>query len=155
LERLAERRYPFETGGILLGIRRGRHVQVVDVIEVPDPTATHSSYVLHAEPRERVLALYLRDVPANSMIGYVGDWHSHPADVEASGVDRAQLRRDAQTATDTLAMIVMVKTARGWRSDGLLMSHSGQVKDVRTTVTQPSASSGKGQPSGGGKDGST
>jgi integrative and conjugative element protein (TIGR02256 family) len=157
LERHAERRHPTETGGILLGFRDGRDVHIQDVLEVPDPEATYRSYKLRWRPREKILRHYLTDLPADSVLGYVGDWHTHPADCEPSAIDRSQFIVDSQTMSDTLAMLVMVRTSQAWRPDGLIAASPGRVYKVQpeSSSSQSRGSSGKGQPAGGGKDGST
>jgi integrative and conjugative element protein (TIGR02256 family) len=155
LKRLGQQRHPIETGGILIGFRDGVHVRVKDALEVHDPTAPHTSYTLRAKPRETALTRYLQSLPPNSLMGYVGDWHTHPADAEPSGTDRSQFLRDSFKAADILAMIVMIKTANGWRPEGLLASSPGRVQTVRLKVIQPKGSSGKGHAAGAGKDGST
>lgn len=118
--RLADASPSREVGGVLFGFRIGRNVHVEDLIQVVDPTATGSRFVLRAEPREEAIRVYRAARPTNSIIGYVGTWHSHPADVDPSTTDRRTFRRELRAAKDRLAMLVVVATSQGWEPRALI-----------------------------------
>jgi proteasome lid subunit RPN8/RPN11 len=82
---------PNETGGILLGYRTLDGVRVTGAIEVPDRRATGTSYRRSHRHASRKLATALALEPAGSPVGYVGEWHSHPAPQPPSAPDLTAL----------------------------------------------------------------
>lgn len=86
------RHLPLETGGFLLGLRRGDHIEITDVTtqgsaDIAGPMSFERADLSHAriaqaawESRGRVTAI-------------VGDWHSHPSGRPVpSGIDRKAWR---------------------------------------------------------------
>lgn len=105
---------PLETGGILLGCRTRHAVVVAGVAEVPDHAATTTSYTLRTAQAQAVLDDVRRFFPVASPVGYIGDWHSHPANSPPSPTDRrshATLNRHYRKA---MAGLVAVHTSAGW-----------------------------------------
>lgn len=90
----AQAKHPIETGGLLLGWWEGEDVSVVDAIEVPDEKATHMSWIRREKPAQVALDHALAD--RSDKAGYVGDWHTHPAVIGASGTDLSSLRRSSR-----------------------------------------------------------
>jgi len=87
-----ERRLPLETGGFLLGLRRGHHIEITDVtVQGPHDIAGPVSF-------ERVDASHTRTALAawenrGQSTAIVGDWHSHPSGSPTpSGLDRKAWR---------------------------------------------------------------
>lgn len=99
---------------MLFGARAGEDVHVVDVVQVQDAAATRRRFVLRKELREASIARYLAELPCGSPVGYVGTWHSHPADRGPSYVDRRTFRRQVRAAPDTIAMLVVASAETGW-----------------------------------------
>lgn len=68
---------PNETGGFLIGTRRGPHIEVTDLTtQGPDDRATPTTFArLCASHRERIHSHWRRSGALETM---VGDWHSHP-----------------------------------------------------------------------------
>jgi integrative and conjugative element protein (TIGR02256 family) len=89
---IASNAMPRETGGLLLGWWNGHNVVIEDSTEVVDLKATSSSWVRHEHEAQERLDTALAESSA-SPIGYVGDWHSHPAVQGASTTDLASLRQ--------------------------------------------------------------
>lgn len=88
----AEHAAPKETGGLLLGWWDRNRIVIEDITEVADAGATTNSWVRHEDLAQKSL----RDILATStsgLLGYVGDWHSHPANCGASGPDIHALKR--------------------------------------------------------------
>lgn len=52
-------------------------------------------------------ALEAARADASPYVGYVGDWHSHPANVAASSRDIKQLREDSRDYNEALALVVV------------------------------------------------
>lgn len=86
---------PQETGGILLGWRTPTTVHVERAVEVVDDQATSTTYERDHERSEAALAAALKDEPAGSPVGYVGEWHTHPGACGPSAMDRGALGRIA------------------------------------------------------------
>ena len=85
---------PRETGGLLLGwwdTRDAAEVIIVrHAIEVPDRRATPTSWIRRPRAAQAELSRALADL-SHPLLGYVGDWHSHPEAYTTSGRDRASL----------------------------------------------------------------
>lgn len=75
----AERAYPLETGGVLVGYWTSRFDQVVITNATgPGPRARHlrDSFVPDADYHEREIARYYEQ--SGQLHTYLGDWHTHP-----------------------------------------------------------------------------
>lgn len=81
----ADRAHPLETGGVLAGVAgpNGRR-WITHAVEIPGATASSNHYSLPSGSRQGAIDK-LREV--DSRLGYVGDWHSHPAHVGPSSTD--------------------------------------------------------------------
>lgn len=86
----AARAHPYETGGILIGVHLGEHPWVTVIVEIPTNERDRSHYRI---PAGTTQAAVLRARAADSRLGYLGDWHSHPHDVGPSLTDLASLAR--------------------------------------------------------------
>src|SRR5438309_6929742 len=75
---------PFETGGILLGILGDGKPWIVRAIEIPSGAPAPQAYELPAGVTQCAVREARIEDPR---LGYLGDWHSHPADSAASGID--------------------------------------------------------------------
>lgn len=103
--RAGEAALPKETGGILVGFRTGHGIIVTRSATVVDPASSGHHYQLHDEQAQHALDdLRLTGAP---LLGYVGDWHTHPADQPPSPIDLASLKQAARTSGDLLAQIVL------------------------------------------------
>jgi proteasome lid subunit RPN8/RPN11 len=108
-EQAAASRIPRETGGILIGFRAADDVYVADVLEVADDQSTGCRFVLREDSREEALARYRHEAPPECPFGYVGGWHSHPAQALASSRDMKTLHQEAKTAQDLVAMMILMR----------------------------------------------
>lgn len=100
-----------ETGGVLLGWRHDRGVYVHDALVVPDSHAKHTSYRRRHKPASDVLATALSGLADGSPIGYVGEWHSHPAPTGPSWVDRFEMRRISRRTSGAVGLLVCMYDA--------------------------------------------
>lgn len=96
-----------ETGGLLLGWRTSDgEVHVTDMVEVPDPRARHTAYRRRHARAQAALGEALASEPTQSPVGYVGEWHTHPAPVGPSWVDHRAIRRISKKSPETVALVV-------------------------------------------------
>ena len=112
--REAQRAYPLETGGLLLGWTTGPGAVVISRVIGPGPRANHraTSFTPDAAWQERQLADAYEQ--AGRRLQYLGDWHSHPrGTIRLSGTDRATLRLIAHHPDARAAHPVMAVLAGG------------------------------------------
>lgn len=93
----AERTFPRETGGVLLGYADATNTKLVVTASVgPGPHARHSRWAFvpdHTYHEEQVAKLY---AASGRVWTYLGDWHSHPdGPLRMSSTDRRTLARIA------------------------------------------------------------
>lgn len=98
---------PKETGGILLGWRELDAVVVTRLVEVVDPDAGSATYTRNRAAAETALQRALATVPSRDLVGYVGEWHVHPAVQGPSWQDRRELRAVARASPHAVALIVL------------------------------------------------
>jgi integrative and conjugative element protein (TIGR02256 family) len=100
-----------ETGGILVGVWADGCPWVTHACEVRSPDTGPAHYVLPAGATRSLVKQMQR---ADSRLGYLGDWHTHPMDGAASGVDRQTVRRLTRTAgSDAREVVLLVFRRRG------------------------------------------
>lgn len=98
---------PRETGGVLLGWWDDDMVVVRHAIEVPDKAASRFSWNRRPRATRKALdaALAALDHP---LLGYVGDWHCHPASCGASSQDEASVAKTSRSYKRPLALLVQL-----------------------------------------------
>lgn len=92
--RVAMAARPNETGGVLIGVEARGRPWIVDAPEVASTDSSPIRYALDGTSRQAVVDEARR---TDERVGYVGEWHSHPADVAPSRLD---LRSLGRLATD-------------------------------------------------------
>ncbi|WP_162251543.1 MULTISPECIES: Mov34/MPN/PAD-1 family protein [unclassified Nocardioides] len=103
---------PRETGGILVGWYDGDTVVVTDVLPVLDKRAGGHHYSRNHKRAQRVLNQH-RKQTADKNVGYVGEWHSHPAPHPPSRVDLDSLAELTEVTDQTVALVVFAVNADG------------------------------------------
>jgi hypothetical protein len=115
--RAAAAAHPRETGGVLVGVHtHGSRPWVTHAVELRSPKATGTFYEVPAGARRKAIARLRRRDPR---LGYVGEWHAHPADVPPSPVDMetiAQLASDRDAGCDRPLLLVARRTSAGTSS---------------------------------------
>ncbi|MCW2535954.1 MAG: hypothetical protein JWQ26_1653 [Modestobacter sp.] len=106
-----EESLPLETGGILLGFRAPGAIVITRALIVPDPRSSRHSYLLHGRRAQALMAAARTDAPA--VVGYVGEWHTHPADMPPSRTDQRALGAAARMAAGPVALVVPAYPASG------------------------------------------
>lgn len=101
-----QRFLPAETGGFLLGMRRGRHLEVTDMTEQkPLDSATRFSFERRDPAHARQIEGEWRQ--SNALVSVIGDWHTHPfGPGDASGTDRKAWRVLARTARQPIIGLI-------------------------------------------------
>ena len=98
---------PQETGGVLVGWREGSSIVVDHLLLVPNSTEAVGDYWRRHGEASDSLQEYL-DAAADSRLGYVGEWHSHPRPSGASATDIRSISAIVRETRSPVALIVMV-----------------------------------------------
>lgn len=101
-----EQHLPRETGGFLIGERRGPHIEVTGLTQQGNgDVATHHSFERNClSHREAIHQAWRRSDGTRSL---VGDWHSHPrGTADASSVDVAAWRTLARVSKRPVVGII-------------------------------------------------
>jgi integrative and conjugative element protein (TIGR02256 family) len=106
----AAQRLPVETGGILLGYREAANIVVTHALVVEGPGASRSRYVRDDVEANRILEEFLKQRSSDDVIGYVGEWHSHPAPSGPSPTDHAAMREIAKRSSGPVGLVVHIPT---------------------------------------------
>ena len=110
--RRRSKRLPDETGGFLIGVRRGAHIEVIAVTEQgPGDLATSTSFERSCPSRrERIRGAWRASDHYESLVGY---WHSHPiGSGDASTTDRSAWRTLARTSRQPVVGLIAVGAGR-------------------------------------------
>lgn len=133
---VAAAHHPDEAGGVLLGVLAERRPWVTEAIGVPSARPSCGYYELPAGAGHRVLARARR---ADSRLGYLGEWHSHPADVGPSQTDRrsmAALAVDAEAGCPRPVLILARRRGKGYRLDARQQTGS-RLHELRPIAAGP------------------
>lgn len=100
MEKIRMIHLPNETGGVILGYidQKLRHIYVVDVLNAPgDSKANLTGFTRGVQGLKTVLDDVNRRT--DSIVGYIGEWHSHPEYTSAypSSIDGALIKQLAET----------------------------------------------------------
>lgn len=126
METEADRTYPLETGGILVGYPTAQGPVVIDVIG-PGPNASfrRRRFVPDAAYQERQLAALYE--ASGRLHTYLGDWHTHPDGIAApSWLDRRTLHRIARSPSARAPepiMIILTGRPGCWKLGGFQLLH--------------------------------
>ncbi|MDO3175907.1 Mov34/MPN/PAD-1 family protein [Mycobacteroides abscessus] len=123
IQESAVRAAPAETGGILLGWWEAGTIVIDAAVEVVDDSATGNSWTRREAAAQNALDAALNEAK-NRDLGYVGDWHCHPAPVGASRTDLKSLSRSSVQYQNPLALLVRLpdSTVRVYAADhGILV----------------------------------
>jgi integrative and conjugative element protein (TIGR02256 family) len=105
----ADRCYPLETGGVLIGYRVEPDTVVVTASFGPGPASVHDRYSYRHDHEWEALEIASHyELSARSEI-YIGDWHTHPdaSSGDLSVTDRSSLRRVIKSREARLSRPVM------------------------------------------------
>jgi integrative and conjugative element protein (TIGR02256 family) len=78
LSREADRTYPRETGGVLIGYWSDAHTAVVTASIGPGPASVHNRYFYRHDHVWEASEIALHYERSGRSEVYIGDWHTHP-----------------------------------------------------------------------------
>lgn len=97
---------PHETGGILVGWHDHQTIVVTGMLPVTDKKAGRSHYVRNHARAQKVLNAH-RATCGDDRVGYVGEWHSHPAPQPPSHIDYNTIADITCETSQQVALIVL------------------------------------------------
>jgi len=148
----ATKAHPSETGGVLIGVLAdGRRPWITNAVELPSAKSSGTFYEVPAGARRRAVKRLRRHDPR---LGYLGEWHAHPADIPPSAIDAAtlgQLAADPDAGCERPVLLIARRTSGGYMLDGRQLSRkrlrplemlaSGPVPEARATSRLPPSAS--------------
>jgi integrative and conjugative element protein (TIGR02256 family) len=129
--------HPLETGGILVGVYADGEAWVTSVIEVATSERGQSHYRIPAGATQPVVRSARI---ADPRVGYLGDWHTHPADSPPSPTDLTSLRfiSYAHPRRPNPTMLVVRRTGQGYDLDARRIAGLNVVAcEIRVTGPLP------------------
>lgn len=105
----AERSHPIETGGILIGVKVGGRPCVTQVVEIASDDRSETHYRL---PGGQTKIHVLRARREDARVGYLGEWHSHPANRGPSSGDGVTMRALSYIFSSPFPLLVVVRRGR-------------------------------------------
>lgn len=119
LREIADRHYPFETGGMLLGYEAKNGEAVVNAVIGPGPKAKHSRFRFVPDAKYQQAELGKHFYKTGGRETYLGDWHTHPlGSCRLSVVDKWTLARIARTpssGTQHPVMAILCGSNADWK----------------------------------------
>jgi integrative and conjugative element protein (TIGR02256 family) len=118
--------HPNEAGGILIGVRADTKLWITHALEIPPATAGPTHYVLPAGVTHPLITCVRR---IDRRLGYVGEWHVHPADTGPSPTDRRTMAAVAVVSPSPVLAIARLSGSayhldvRLWRNGRLLLAN--------------------------------
>ncbi len=141
IDEAARRAAPLEAGGLLLGWWDNEIVIVRSAVEVVDPAASGTSWIRRENLAQRVLDRAIATL-GHPWMGYVGDWHSHPAGGGPSVQDLQSIRKASRAYPQPLLLIVHrcggfldIRAARRGRSQTAVEVTAGSGSVKRTALS--------------------
>lgn len=119
LREIADRHYPFETGGMLLGYEAKNGEAVVNAVIGPGPKAKHNRFRFVPDAKYQQAELEKHFYKTDGRETYLGDWHTHPlGNCRLSVVDKWTLARIARTpssGTQHPVMAILCGSNADWK----------------------------------------
>lgn len=134
LDRMAESSYGVcESGGILIGCRRGPHIEIVDMTSPQaGDSGAFASFVKEDPGHQRAATKAWRE--SGGLSSYIGEWHSHPlGDPHPSGTDRSTWRQVVRSQRQV--MVFVIAAPSGWAAF-LIRAHWMKTNMTRLTYLE-------------------
>jgi len=109
--------HPKETGGVLVGVRVHGRPWVTHALEIRSRDSGPAQYILDGDARQSAVD-EIREI--DWRIGYIGEWHSHPANTPPTSRDIrsiARLARDPEAECPHPVLVVVRCKAANWVLD--------------------------------------
>lgn len=100
MRREAERCYPCESGGVLLGYIDAGHTKRIEVLKQvgPGPDARHETHRFEPDGEWQARRIAAAYEGSGRIVTYLGDWHSHPrGGRKPSDLDRSTAAKIAES----------------------------------------------------------
>ncbi|WP_368832225.1 Mov34/MPN/PAD-1 family protein [Kocuria arenosa] len=119
IHRLATIAGEVETGGLLLGWWDADQIVARQAVEVLDPAATSTSWTRDSRRSQHILEKVLA-TEQHPWLGYIGDWHTHPAPCGPSPQDNHSICRASENYSHPLLLLVhrsdqMIEGRAAWQ----------------------------------------
>lgn len=124
---------PREIGGLLLGHYTKDGPRVIEAPIVPDPRATRIRHRRDAAAAGRLLDARVR-ADTSGLLGYLGEWHTHPLPFGPSGTDEHSALRLAADGRHDVALLVLALGAYGWIGHARKATPTGIVHNTHLRV---------------------
>jgi integrative and conjugative element protein (TIGR02256 family) len=134
----ADRAFPLETGGVLLGWRASTTEVVITNLVGPGPGAEHHRVWFRPDADWQQGQIDARYAQSGRTVTYLGDWHTHPSGSPVlSRKDLRTLRRISRHADARIGQPVMAVVAGGpeWRLAVRQLRRPGGRRTEPLTVT--------------------
>jgi hypothetical protein len=129
--------HPNETGGVLVGVHtHGSRPWVTHAAELRSPDATGTFYEVPVGARRKAVTRLRRRDPR---LGYLGEWHVHPADVAPSPIDTETITRlaaDPDAGYDRPLLLVARRTPTGYVLDARQLNRRN-LRELQIIATGP------------------
>ena len=82
-----------EAGGLLLGFRRGPHLEIIDITTPHPKDVSHGTFFYRCDPLHEKYANKMWS-KSKKTIDYLGEWHTHPEQTpNPSGLDVSEWKK--------------------------------------------------------------
>ena len=107
-----------ESGGILLGYRRGNHLHIV-AATTPQPDDQRMRFrFFRRDPYHQTVAISQWDVSGNTM-DYIGEWHTHPEpEPTPSSLDMSEWKKICCGRKKSMVFLIAGWTGAFWLGVG-------------------------------------
>ncbi|UXA13660.1 SAVED domain-containing protein [Mycobacterium sp. SMC-8] len=102
---------PLETGGVLLGYREDADIIVTHALVVDGKLPSVNRYVRDDVKANELLGAFREGRADDDPIGYIGEWHSHPASSGPSPTDVHAIRATAKSSDAAIALLVHIPSS--------------------------------------------
>src|SRR5712692_6444320 len=127
MQRAARDAVGLEAGGILLGVFTAGDPYITCALEIPSAVPSPHRYQVPAGVTQSLVACVQR---VDDRLGYLGEWHVHPANVPPSSVDMQTMTRLAQVLARegvTPVLVILCRTSdAAYTIDAARWAKSGQ-----------------------------
>lgn len=132
------KRLPAEAGGILLGYYENKNIVVTNALVVEGDSPSFTQYVRDDVKANALLRAFLDGRASDDPIGYVGEWHSHPAPRGPSRTDISAMHAIARASDRPIALLVHIPS-HSFQFSGLIVERArfGRVSTKEATISLP------------------